>query len=118
WRTETNPQSIGSGVHVNGHVFIPDAANGSIRCLDPRTGKETWRQKTAGPSFWGSIVMAAGRLYVTNQEGGTIVFAPNPEKFEKLATNDLGEATNATPAISDGQIFIRTRKALYCIGGN
>ena len=60
-------------------------------------------------------MMAAGRLYVTNQEGETIVFAPNPEAFEKLASNDLAEASNATPAIPNGEIFIRTREALYCI---
>lgn len=115
WRTETNPQSIGSGVFANGHVFIPDAAGGSIRCLDPKTGEERWRHKTAGPNFWGSIVMAAGRLHVTNQEGETFVFKPNPEKYEQLAANDLAEATNATPAFSDGQAFLRTRAALYCI---
>jgi outer membrane protein assembly factor BamB len=116
WRSETNPQSIGSGVFVNGHVFLPDADGGSLRCLDPKTGTETWRHKTAGPNFWGSIIMAAGRLYVTNQEGETIVFKPNSGKFEQLAANDLGEATNATPAVSDGQLFLRTRAALYCIG--
>ena len=115
WHTRKNPQNIGSGVFVNGHVFIPDAASGSLRCLDPKTGKETWRAKTGGPNFWGSISMAAGRLYVTNQEGETIVFAPTPGKFEKLASNDLAEASNATPAISNGEIFIRTREALYCI---
>lgn len=115
WRSPKNPQSIGSGVFAKGHIFIPDAAAGSLRCLDPGTGKERWRARTGGPNFWGSISMVAGRLYVTNQEGETIVFAPNPEKFEKLASNDLGESSNATPAISDGEIFIRTRAALYCV---
>lgn len=116
WHQEKNPQSIGSGVYANGHVFIPDAERGTIRCLDPKSGSETWRARTGGPSFWGSVVMAANRLYVTNQEGETIVFAPNPQEFEKLAANDLGEASNATPAISNGEIFLRTSEALYCIG--
>jgi outer membrane protein assembly factor BamB len=115
WRVEKNPQSIGSGVFANGHLFIPDAADGAIRCLDPRTGEEQWRRKAAAPAYWGSIVMAAGRLLVTNQEGETTVFAPNPEEYEELARNDLAEASNATPAISDGEIFIRTAAALYCI---
>ena len=44
--------------------------------------------------------------------GGT---RPDPEKFELLAMNDLGEPSNATPAISDGQIFLRTDRHLYCI---
>lgn len=48
--------------------------------------------------------------------GVTTVFRLNPERFELLATNDLGEPSNATPAISDGQIFLRTDAHLYCIG--
>ena len=48
WRNAKNPQSIGSGVYVNGHVFIPDADRGTIRCIDPKTGKNTWSARTAG----------------------------------------------------------------------
>ena len=43
------------------------------------------------------------------------LFQPNPEKLELLASNDLGESSNATPAISDGQIFLRTDGHLYCV---
>lgn len=117
WRNEKNPQSIGSGIFVNGHVFLPDAAGGSIRCIDPRTGEERWKHRTLGPNFWGSIVMAAGRLYVTSQEGDTFVFKPNPEKYEELAVNEIGEMTNATIAFSDGQAFLRTNATLFCIDG-
>ncbi|MSR60278.1 MAG: hypothetical protein EXS05_22000 [Planctomycetaceae bacterium] len=56
------------------------------------------------------------RLYVTNQNGTTIVFRPNPEKFELLAENNLNEHCNSTIAVSDGQIFLRTFQHLYCIG--
>lgn len=55
------------------------------------------------------------RLYVTNQRGTTFVFRANPEKFELLAQNELGEGSNSTPAVSDGQIFIRTMKNVCCI---
>ena len=59
--------------------------------------------------------MAARQLYVTSRTGVTAVFRPDPQKIELLATNDLGERSNATPAISDGQIFLRTDAHLYCI---
>ena len=62
------------------------------------------------------MIFAGGHAYVTDKKGRTTVFKPNPEKFEALATNELGEDSNSTPAISDGQIFIRTFKNLYCIG--
>jgi hypothetical protein len=44
-----------------------------------------------------------------------LVFKPSPEKFELLAKNSLGEGTNSTPAISDGEFFIRNMKSLHCI---
>jgi outer membrane protein assembly factor BamB len=70
--------------------------------------------KAAG-SYWGSIVMAEGRGYVTDQSGTTLVFKPNPEKLEVIAKNNLGEHSNSTPALSNGQVFIRTFKHLWCI---
>ena len=115
WRKEPNPQSIGSGVYVGEHLYIPDAAQGTTRCIDPKTGKNLWRERMTGPNHWGSIVIAAGRAYVTNQQGETIVFAPKPDGFEKLASNRLGEPSNSTPAISDGEIFLRTFRGVYCI---
>jgi outer membrane protein assembly factor BamB len=109
-------QSIGSGVVVDGKVYIMNAGPPTAQCIDCATGKVLWSAPVEGGASWGSLVMAAGRLYVTSRRGVTTVFAPNPEKFELLAMNDLGEPSNATPAISDGQIFLRTDRSLYCIG--
>jgi len=53
---------------------------------------------------------------VTDKVGTTVVFKPNPEKFELIAQNELKEASNSTPAVSDGRIYLRTFGALYCIG--
>lgn len=115
WRNERNPQSIGSGIILDGSWYVPDAGPGTLRCLDPKTGKTLWTERAGGGNYWGSIVMADGLMYVTNQEGVTIVFRPSPQKFELVATNKLDEASNSTPAISNGQIFIRTMEHLYCI---
>ena len=54
--------------------------------------------------------------YVPTQNGSTVVFKPDPDHFELLAENELGEPSNSTLAISDGQIFLRTFQNLYCIG--
>lgn len=115
WRIENQPQSIGSGVAVDGRLYVPLAGPHRIECLDPKTGRALWQHKAEKP-FWGSMVYAGGHAYVTDQEGTTIVFKPNPERFEPVSTNALGEKCNATPAVSDGQVFIRTFRALYCIG--
>ncbi|HLY11735.1 MAG TPA: PQQ-binding-like beta-propeller repeat protein [Planctomycetota bacterium] len=116
WRTEKNPQSIGSGVLLDGRIYMPFTGANVIECIDPKTGAVLWKEKATGGEIWGSMVVAAGHIYVTDKRGRTVVMNPNPEKLEVLATNDLGEPSNCTPAVSDGQIFIRTAKALYCLG--
>jgi len=115
WYKPRNPQSIGTGVIINGFLYVPDAGPGTIRCVELQTGKEVWAERAPGGNQWGSIVLADGLAYVTGQSGTTAVFKPSPDKFELVSSNALGEHCNATPAISNGQIFIRTFKNLYCI---
>lgn len=68
------------------------------------------RRKWTDPS----IMHADGRRYVTDQAGETFVFAAKP-KFEQLARNCRGEHTDATPAVSNSEIFICTFGHLWCI---
>ncbi len=118
WREEDKqPQRIGSGVVVGNHLYVANAGPSTVQCIDVATGKDVWVDRLDGGDLWGSMVLAAGRLYVTNKKGITHVFKPNPEKLELLASNDLGEASNTTPAISNGEIFLRTDGHLYCIAG-
>jgi outer membrane protein assembly factor BamB len=89
-------------------------------CYDLKTGEDRWKdEKRVGSGVtWGSMVHADGRLYVLMRNGETVVLAANP-KFELLAVNKLGrgEDTNSSLAISNGNIFIRTFKNLWCIAG-
>jgi outer membrane protein assembly factor BamB len=112
---EKPTQRIGSGVVVDGRLFVVCSGPGIAQCMECRTGKILWSERLQGGESWGSVVLAAGRLYVTSRRGVTTVFRPDPEKLDVLAMNDLGEPSHATPAISDGQIFLRTNAHLYCI---
>jgi outer membrane protein assembly factor BamB len=112
--TAKPPQRIGSGVIVDGSLYIPNEPG--IECLDPLTGQSKWKQRLPGQVVWASLISTPGRLYASTQQGKTFVFAPDPAGWKPLATNDLGEKINATPAVSNGQLFIRTWQALYCIG--
>jgi outer membrane protein assembly factor BamB len=76
-------------VVVDGLVFIVNAGPGTAQCMECQTGKIRWTERLDGGESWGSVVMAAGRLYVTSRRGVTTVFRPDPEKFELLAMNDL-----------------------------
>ena len=115
-QTQRNPQRIGSGVILDKRLYMANAGPGTAQCIDVPTGEILWQERLDGGNHWGSTILADGRLYATNQQGTTHIFKPNPEKYEPVASNALGEATNATPAVSDGQIFIRTAKSLFCIG--
>ena len=89
---------------------------GIVWCLDVKTGKEVYgRTRIRSATYSGSPVLADGKIYVTNEDGLTVVFRAGP-KFEVLAENDLDDYTLSSPAVSDGQIFIRTSKFLYAIG--
>ena len=115
WHEKNNqPQRIGSGVIVGDHIYMANAGPGTYQCLELKTGKTVWEKRMSG-DHWGSLIHVDGKLYVTNQQGVTRILAPNPAKFELIAENSLGEPSNATPAFSDGEIFLRTDKALYCV---
>jgi outer membrane protein assembly factor BamB len=92
---------------------------GVPNCFEWKTGRELWkgqiRERPGGKAAWGSLVHAAGRIYVTDREGTTSVFAAGP-KYEHLASNRLAERCNASIAVSQGDLYIRTYKHLWCIG--
>ena len=66
-------------------------------------------------NYCASPVAADGKVYFLSEQGDTTVAEAGP-KLKVIATNSLGEKCQASPAISQGQIFIRTEKNLYCIG--
>ncbi len=115
WRVARNPQRIGSGVIVGGHVYAVNEPG--LVCLELKTGKRLWDERVRGGA-WGSIVHAEGRLYLTGQTGETAVFAANPERLETIAVNRLdGATTRASIVPADGAFLIRTYAHLWCVGG-
>jgi outer membrane protein assembly factor BamB len=89
---------------------------GIMWCLDAKTGKEIYgRQRLRPSTYSGSFVLADGKLYITNEDGLTSVVRAGP-KFELLAENNFDDYTLSSPAISNGQIFIRTTGWLWAIG--
>lgn len=113
WRVAgKNPQRVGSAVFHDGRLFLADAP-GFVECLDTKTGEPIWKERVDG-NLWGSMLSADGKLYVTSLEGETFVLAAGG-KFELLARNKIGEPIYAAPAVSNGEIFLRSYQHLYCI---
>ncbi len=101
---------------TDGKLLYVVRDNGVMFCLDAKTGKPVYGPERLRPATYsGSPVLADGKIYVTNEDGVTMVVRAGP-KFEILAENDFGEYTLSSPAVSEGQIFIRTDSALYAIG--
>lgn len=114
WRAEKNPQRIGTGVLLGDHLYMVNEP-GVAECIEAKSGNTVWKERL-GAAMWGSPIYADGRIYATDNQGTTHIFAPST-KFEPLANNPLPtpQMTRATPAFSDGQIFIRTYDKLYRI---
>ena len=93
------------------------ANNGVLDAYDLRTGEEVYRQRlpTVGSGFSASPVAADGKLYLSNEDGEVLVVAAG-RKFEHVATNSMGELLMATPALSEGVIYVRTAKSLFAVG--
>ena len=120
WQQPKAKQRIGSGVIHDGHIYIlnePPIAE----CYDLQTGKLVSDQRLKGSGArgetWSSMVSVGDKLYVINQSGDTFILKADP-KMEVIAVNSLSEFTNASIAPSDGEIFIRTHKNLWCVAGN
>jgi outer membrane protein assembly factor BamB len=89
---------------------------GIMYVLDAKTGKTVYGpQRLRNATYSGSAVLADGKIYITDEDGVTSVVQSGP-KFVLLAENDLGDYTLSSPAVSDGQIFVRTASYLYAIG--
>jgi outer membrane protein assembly factor BamB len=89
--------------------------NGFVGCLDAKSGQQHWQDRLGG-SYSASPTLAEGRIYVSDQDGKTRVFAAKKDAFELLATNTLADGCMASPAIVGDAIYLRTKTHLYCVG--
>jgi outer membrane protein assembly factor BamB len=117
WDHPKTKQRIGSGAIHDGHIYIHEDP-GVAECIELKTGKIVWEERLKGPGAsgvnWSSVMIADGLCYTINQGGDCFVFKASPT-FELVATNSLGEPSNSSIIASDGQLFIRTHQALWCI---
>jgi outer membrane protein assembly factor BamB len=98
-------------------LYIADD-NGVLSVFEVATGKSVSRQRLPGggnSTYSASPVAADGRLYITNEDGQVDVIKAG-RVYGVMASNQMNEVCMATPAIADGQLLIRTRGHLYCLG--
>jgi outer membrane protein assembly factor BamB len=119
WHKPRDGSWLGTGVVHEGHLYIGDM-QGILHCIKLDTGDVAWKERLPGSSgrgdTWSSITMSGdGLMYLLNQGGDTFVFRPSPKGYEQIARNALGEDTNASIVLTNGQVLIRTQQSLWCI---
>jgi len=114
WTTRGSPD-VPTPVSDGERLYMVDD-QGAITCVNAKTGELIYGPSDTGIGRTsGSPVLADGKLYVTSETAETAVVEAGP-KFRLIAKNALdGTYTLSTPAIADGEIFIRTGTHLYCI---
>lgn len=125
WYTDQSSRIV-TPLISNGRIYA--CSNRIFTCLDAKTGNELFKSRLRGSAAgqsggrrggqdYGSPVMANDRIYFTSRNGDTYVLQAG-EKFSQLAVNRVtteAEDFSATPAISDGAIFLRSDMHLYCV---
>jgi outer membrane protein assembly factor BamB len=119
WRVNKG-SNVGSPIYHDGHLYWASDSGGVVFCQEAATGKIVYAERLSpsGGQIWASPVLADGKLYYVSKVNGTYVVAAQP-KFQQLAHNVIDgdkSRSNASLAVSDGQLFLRNDQYLYCIG--
>lgn len=91
--------------------------NGLFDAYELKTGREIYRQRLplVGSGFSASPIAADGKIYLSNEDGEILVIGAG-EKFTHIGTNSMGELLMATPAMSEGVMYVRSSSSLFAIG--
>ena len=125
WTSKGSEMEVGSDVPTpafyDGDFFVlNDLGKKHLSRVEPRTGKIKWSIKTPGRDIYRASPLAAdGKIYIINHAGeATIVDAANGNILKTIDMDDPsgGEVVRASISASDGQLFIRTTRRLYCVG--
>jgi outer membrane protein assembly factor BamB len=113
WRMEHNTPDVPSPLVQDSLVYLC-RENGTLICLDAKTGEKLYEESTHKQRYRASPVYADGKIYLTARDGVISVVKAGP-KFKLLATNRMSDDMSASPAIANGRIYLRGFKALYAI---
>jgi outer membrane protein assembly factor BamB len=110
WSTNRSVPLITSPLIV-GDEFYMVSENGIATALDVRTGKQHWQQRLGG-EFSASPVFAAGHIFFLSEDGATTVILPG-KRFQRVTVNKLDGRFQASMAVSNGSLFLRSERHLY-----
>jgi hypothetical protein len=113
WTTAEGAPYVPSPIAVGDWFFTSSYGDKAAYCYEATTGKVLWQEPMG--LHHASPVSAGGLVYFLNDDGVMHVVRAGPT-YELVARNELGEKTYASPALSEGQIFLRSFQHLFCVG--
>lgn len=113
WRRSRDTPDVPSPLIHDGLVYLC-RENGTLICLDAKTGKEHYQQRLHSDRYRASPVYADGKIYLTAR-GGVITVVKAGPSFERLAVNRLPDTTTSSPIVSSGRIYVRGWDTLYAV---
>jgi outer membrane protein assembly factor BamB len=113
WRMPKNTPDVPSPLVHDGLVYLC-REDGTLICLDAKTGKELYMESLHKQRYRASPVFADGKIYLTARDGVISVVKAGP-KFELLAVNHMNDDISASPVVANGRIYLRGFHALYAI---
>lgn len=116
WKVDRSAPYVPSAMAVDGKLYL-FFDGGHVSCVDGKTGKVLYRERSKAGNFFGSPVYAGGKIYCTSRGGIVTVITPG-DTFEESIATDLGEISYATPAIANGNMYLRTVGHLFCLQGS
>ena len=116
WSARKNTPYVPSPLLYGDKLYFLSSNNGILSCLDAKSGKPLIdAERLEGvPGVFASPIGAAGRIYIPGRNGATVVLKRG-DALEVLATNQLEDKFDASPAASGKELFLRGRENLYCI---
>ncbi len=115
WTQSKDTPDVASPLLTNGRLYYYKEKTGLLTCIDAKSGKTLFSaSRVPGVSrTYASPVAAAGKIYLTDRGGAITVIEDSPT-LKVLATNEVGEGVDATPALVGTQLFVRGEKHLFC----
>jgi outer membrane protein assembly factor BamB len=116
WSHNKSTPYVPSPILIGDGLYFIAGNTGKLSCFDANSGQPRFEaQQLEGiVGTYASLTATQDRLYVLGREGRCVVLKPGP-KIEVLATNQLDDRTDASPALVDNELLIRGRENLYCI---
>ncbi|MDQ3625282.1 MAG: PQQ-binding-like beta-propeller repeat protein [Verrucomicrobiota bacterium] len=119
WKFEEFPPDVCTPAVYKDRLYVLDGDKQMLTCLDPKTGKKKWQGNLGvRENFKASPTAADGKIYCLSERGTVVVCDAAGEVFKVLGTIAMSSSAPARSSVaaSDGQLFIRTGEALYCVG--